>query len=222
VNGTRHPTVEHRQVLSKLLDVPFEDLNRACEADGEVQTFWAIFKFATIIVHGEFQTYEYTLMMRRDIDITRPAIYQNWTDMFSSPPSSLTRHLRHITNKLFGWIPNHAASPMVHYPHCLVPLEEVSGRDGLRLLDPAVSNQKRVWFVYLPDGHLHVGIGSREGRNFSFARNSGKGIVVQRYPLPRVELVGYVTGNTLFHMAMEPNKKKPSRGSILKMPKKAI
>jgi hypothetical protein len=111
---------------------------------------------------------------------------------------------------------------MVHYPQCLVPLEEVSGHDGLRLLDSAISNQKRVWFVYLPDGHLHVGIGCREGRYFSFAKNSGKGIVVQRYPLSRVELVGYVTGNTLFHMAMEPNKKKPSRASIWRMPKKAI
>jgi transcriptional regulator with XRE-family HTH domain len=222
VNGTRNPTPEHRKILSTILDVPFEDLNRVCDADGESLNFQSILKPATIIVHGEFQTFEYRLIVKKEIDITQPALYEKWTDMFSSPPVSLTRHLRHVSFDLFGWIPDGAASPMVRYPRCLMPLERVSGRGGLGLLDPAESSQRRVWFVYLPDGGLHVGIGYRDGRSFSFARNNGKGFVIENYPLSRVELVGCVSGNTLFHIGTAPDSRRPNPVTIGKMPKKAI
>lgn len=200
VKGSRRPTLEHRRVLATVLDIPLEELNRACEPDKGLLTLWPAFKSTTIVVHGEFQRYEYKLMVRREIDISRPALYQQWTEMFSCPPVSLTRHLRHVSYNLFGWIPNQTASPMVHYPRCLVPVEAVSGRDGLRMLDSAKSNQRRVWFVYLPDGNLHVGIGCRDGRSFALFRNHSKGIAIERYPLSRIELVGHVVGNILFHI----------------------
>jgi transcriptional regulator with XRE-family HTH domain len=200
VNGTRHPTGEHRRILATILDVSVANLNEAFDGETEPLNVQSILKPTTVIVHGTFQNYRYTLAIRKEVDLTQPAIYRDWSTMFSIRPVRLIRHLRHIHYEWFGWIPDNSASPMVRYPRCLVPLERVSQRAALRMLDTAESCQRRVWFVYLPGGTLHVGIGYRENRSFSFVRTNGTAVSIESYPFSRVELVGYFTGNALFHL----------------------
>jgi transcriptional regulator with XRE-family HTH domain len=219
VNGTRHPNAEHKKMLATILDAPLASLAQACDADAEPLSIQSIFRPVTVVVYGTFRNYEYRLAVKREIDMTQPAIYQHWADIFSTRPAYLMRHLRHISYDLFGWIPDHSASPMVHNPRCLVPLERVPGRATLGLLDAAASSHRRVWFVYLPDGKLHVGIGYRERSSFSFARNNGTGVSVESYPLSRVELVGYFSGNALFHLL--PASSHGSSPTIVTMPPRA-
>jgi transcriptional regulator with XRE-family HTH domain len=213
VNGTRHPTQEHRQVLASVLEVPIENLNRACDADVEPLHVPSIFRPVTVVVHGVFQNYKYRLSLKKNVDINRPAVYQHWADMFSTRPAYLTRHFRHVTGELFGWIPDDSASPLVENACCLVPLKIAPKRVTLRILDNAESSQRRVWFTYLPDGELHVGIGYRDRRLFWFTKNTGTKLTAESYTLSRVDLVGYFAGNALFHFVPDPSDRKVASDS---------
>jgi transcriptional regulator with XRE-family HTH domain len=203
VNGTRHPNAKHKTLLATILGVSVANLNHACDAEDDHLNV-SILKLATVFVHGTLQNYRYSAAVRADINLAEPAIYRDWSDMFSFRPARLMRHLRNIHYHLFGWIPDNSASPMVRNPHCLVPLERVTQRTAVRMLDTAESAHRRVWFVYLPGGKLHLGIGYRDSRSFSFARNNGRGVVIENFPLSQVEFVGYFTGKVLFHLFLAP------------------
>jgi hypothetical protein len=203
INGTRRPTEEHKTILATILGVSLANLNQAFGPKTELLRVDSILRPTSVVVPGTIHNYRYTLALRRDVDLTQPAIYQDWSAMFSVRPVRLMRHLRHIHYEWFGWIPDNSANPMVRYPRCLVPLERVSQRRALRMLDPAASSQRRVWFVYLPGGKLHVGIGYRENGSFSFVKNYGTGTLVEHFALSRVDLIGYFTGNVLFYFPDE-------------------
>ncbi len=210
LNGTRHPSANHKETLATVLGVSVTELSAGCDLQSEPADPKFESRPATVEVPGLLQTYRYCLDLRNDIDLNLPAIYPDWSSMFSFPPTPLKRHLRNVNCDSFGWIPNHSASPMIHYAHCLVPLTRVSERDGLRSLDLAESSQRRVWFVHLPDGQLHVGMGYRNNRSFVFARNMGNKVVVSELPLRRVDLIGFFSGNVVFHllpMSTEPAAK---------------
>jgi len=204
VNGTRHPNAEHKAILSTIFEIPLAEFNQGCDGDAVPIDVQSRFKPMTVSVRGTIQDYQYRVALRADLDLTQPAVYKYWTDMFSIFPTYLMRHFRRMKYELFGWIPDSSASPLVHYPRCLVPLEGLSKGAALSALDKAESSQRRVWFVYLPGGKLQVGIGCRERRWFSFARNNEGEVVIQKYPLSRVELLGYFTGKALFHVLSAP------------------
>jgi hypothetical protein len=218
LKGERHPSANHKQALAMILGISVADLTRALDAEIQSSNQFTT-RFATVVVPGEFQTYRYILPIKNDIDIAQPAIYRDWSSMFSFPPTRLMRHLRNLHYDAFGWIPDNSASPMVHHPRCLVPLERVPPRNVLQKLDSAESSQRRVWFVYLPGGQLHVGIGYRNKRCFAFARNDANRIVTQEFPLSRIDLVGYFTGNVVFHLqAADMMQGTGGRGQLLVTP----
>jgi hypothetical protein len=59
---------------------------------------------------------------------------------------------------------------------------------------------KRGWFIYLPDGKLDFGIAFREGPWLHLAKPNRPGTATERYPLSRVDLVGYIAGRVLFRI----------------------
>jgi hypothetical protein len=202
VNGRRHPNTRHKGLLAAILGVSLANLNRACDTEDEHLNVRSIFRPTTAIVHGTLHNYGHSVVVRTDINLSEPAIYRDWCEMFTFRPLHLMRHLRNVPYELFGWIPDDSASPMVRSPHCLVPLERVSQRTASGLLDMADSAHRRVWFVYLPGGKLHVGVGHRDGRSFSFARNNGGRLVFKTFLLSQVDFVGYFTGKVMFHLLL--------------------
>ena len=199
-NGTRCPNRSHRGVLAAILGVTLANLNRACDAESENPNLCCIGNTATAIVRGALHNYAYPVALRTDINLGQPAVYQDWREMFTFSPVDLMRHFRKVRYQLFGWIPDDSASPMVRAPRCLVPLERVSQRSALQMLDTAESAQRRVWFLYLPGGKLHTGIGYRDGGWFLFARTNARKVAVEHFPLSEVAFVGYFAGNILFHL----------------------
>lgn len=201
LNGTRHISGKHKEVAAMILGVSIAELSSGCDPEPDIvvdPTFTA--KPTVVVVPSSIRSYQYSLALKADIDLSRPAIYQDWSSMFSFPPTHLQRHLRNINSDSFGWIPDQSASPMVHYPGCLVPVAGISERNSLQMLDPAESSQRHVWFVYLPDGQLHVGIGYRNNHSFVFTKNVGNRLVLIEFPLRRVDLVGCFIGKVVFHL----------------------
>jgi len=199
LNGTRHPTPKHQQVLAMIIGVPVADIILACDEEAEASGPRLILRQTTVVVPSTFQEYRYNLALKKEINLDQPAIYSDWKDMFSFPPTRIMRHLRNIRAESFGWIPDNSANPLIHYPRCLVPMERMPNRRTLQSLDSAESSQRRVWFVYLPGGRLQVGIGYRRNRSFALARNEGNRLVVREFPLSRVDLVGHFRGNIVFY-----------------------
>jgi hypothetical protein len=210
-NGTRHLNTRHKGLLAAILGVSLANLTRACDAEDEHLNVRSIFRPTTAVVHGTLHNYGHSVVVRTDINFSEPAIYSDWSEMFSFRPLHLMRHFRNIPATLFGWIPDDSASPMVRSPHCLVPLERVSERMALRILDMADSAHRRVWFVYLPGGRLHVGVGHRDGRFFSLARNDGRKVVFNNFLLSQVDFVGYFAGKVLFHLLLASKNQQPRK-----------
>jgi hypothetical protein len=178
-----------------IFHVTVDEMNRGCDGaafnhlDADV-----ILKPVTIDVYGNEQLFEYKLTIRGEIDLSRPAVYQHWADMFRPWPAPLMRHFGRVKHELFGWIADRSGSPIVRNPRCLVPLE------AHRSLPHGPDNiDSQIWFVYLPEGKLEVGIAFREGRWVVLSKAIESG-VVRRYLLSRVDLVGRVAGKPLFHL----------------------
>lgn len=193
VNGTRTPRPEHRKSLAMIFQVPLEDLNRVM--DGSAQIPRPIVRPVTVYVRGDDREFDYRLTVKTSIDFGRPAIYKGWGEIFQPPPVRLQRHFKRLTHTLFGWIPDRSVSPMVRYPRSLAPLSE-----DRAALGNENTVDKHVWFVYRPDGMLDFGIAFQEGRWLHLTKPNQPDEPVQKYPLSRVDLVGYVAGRVLFHL----------------------
>jgi hypothetical protein len=207
VKGTRHPNRNHRQLLASVLEVSIAEVNTACDAvdNGLIHREW---KQSNLVVHGAAQNIQYTLPLKTDINLSLPAVYGHWSDMFCFRPVHLMRHFRKLSYDLYGWVPNDCAGPLIAYSPCLVPLERVTQRNALRILDTVNSAQRRVWFVYLPGGNLHVGIGHRDNGSFMLSHSNGDRLVTTTYPISKVDFAGYVTGKILFHLSGEVTEKR--------------
>jgi len=212
LNGTRHPTTNHKQLLAMIIGVPLTEIVLSCDIASEPSDLQLDLRHTTVVVPTIFQEYRYNLPVRKEIDLGQPAIYSDWKQMFNFPPAGLMRHLRNIRSEAFGWIPDDGASPMIHYSRCLVLIERMPNRRVSQTLDSAESCQRRVWFVYLPGGHLQVGIGYRRNRSFVLARNVGNRLAVQEFPLSRVDLVGHAIGNVVFYLM--PTDQGTASGSV--------
>lgn len=113
------------------------------------------------------------------------------------------RHFRQLKYKQYAWIPDDAATPFIlRYP-CLVPLHT----DRLILESDGV-NQRKVWFIYSPDHCLEFGVAYRE--RDSLVLLNRRHMPARKYPLSKIDLVGYVTGKTLFQVQEVSNGVSPS------------
>lgn len=180
-------------MLAIILEVPFPDLNR--EIDGE-ELGVATLKNVNVRVYGtDGETFEYGLTLAEGVDLWRPAVYQHWADMFSSRPAPLMRHFRAINYRMFGWIPDDSGYPFVLHAPCLVPLET----DRLTI-ESSTKNQRRVWFIYLPDRTLEVGFAYRERHSLFLLKPDQTRD--RKYPLSNIDVIGYVTGKVLFQIGV--------------------
>jgi len=199
LNGARNPSAEHRRILALILDVPLDELNLHC--DGPVADYVrleSLLRRVKVHVRKEDRQFSYILTVAADIDITRPAVYEKWTDMFNPWPTALMKHFARMKYKLFGWIPTVSSPVLVHRAMSLVPLER-----RVKLPEPD-SPQKQIWFLYLPDGQLSAGVAFRDGRWLKLLGLHSTDGHFENYPLSRIEPVGCVTGKSLLRLESLP------------------
>ncbi len=196
--GIRTPRPRHRHLLASILQVPIEDLNRACDGFSQVDPN-AILTTVLVHVYGNDRSFEYPLTIKKTLDLSRPAVYKNWAEMFHPEPAPLTTHFHRLQAELFGWIPNTGVSPMVLFPQTLIPLNTQNLRP-----DQATALQKRIWFIYTPEGQLDVGFAFQQGRTLVLSKAGPKGMTFRKYPLARVDLVGHAIQPLLFHVKRVP------------------
>jgi hypothetical protein len=65
-------------------------------------------------------------------------------------------------------------------------------------VENSIANQRRVWFIHLPDGTLDVGIAYKEGNSLFFVKYNEK--TIRQYPLSRIDLIGCAIGRVLFQI----------------------
>lgn len=196
LNGKRKPTIEHRKALALIFQISLEELNNCLDGPLDQARANAILKQVLVHVRGNKQSFKHKATLKSSLDISRPAVYRHWTDLFQPWPGALMRHFREIDHDLFGWIPDNSAGPLIAHPRSLVPVNTSAAH-----LEEAEAVQKRIWFVYVPGGDLDVGIAHREGRSLVLSKfNHGHTALIKKYPLSRVDIVGHVTGKVLFHL----------------------
>jgi len=195
LNGTRNPRPEHRRILAMIFHVPLDEFNRGCDGPTSEIDADSILKPVIVHVQGHDQAFDYSLTIKSGVDISRPAIFQHWTDLFDPWPAPLVKHFGRTTASLFGLVPDRSLSPLIRYAHSLVPIDT-----NKTALQDESSIDKKIWFVYLPDGQLEVGVAFRDGRWIVISKPHVSGYHMQKYPLSRVDLIGWVTGKTLFHL----------------------
>lgn len=195
LNGTRSPRPEHRMALAMIFRVSLEELNLGLDGPMPMPDPTPIVKPAMVHVHRNDRDFQYHVTVKSEIDLSRPATYKHWGDIFQPRPVCLHRHFNGIKHSLFGWVPDQTLSPLVRYPRSLVPLSEeratLGGEDTV---------DKRIWFVYLPGGLLDFGIAYQEGRWLHISKPSLPDAPVQKFLRSRVDLVGYVAARVLFHL----------------------
>lgn len=151
----------------------------------------------TLQVDGKYGSFQYNVAVKEGIDLRKPAVFRNWSDMLASWPGPLGRHFIHVRSELFGWIPDDRATPMLLHSKALLPV--MVPKRPVDALGRGNSSQRHVWFVYVPGGALDVGIAYRDRQQLVLAKTNGHGLTVTRLPLNRVELLGYFSGQIIFH-----------------------
>ena len=194
VNGTRVPRLASRQLLARILETPLEEMNRKCGGAVQDLNLEPIPCQANVRVYGrDDEEFGYNLMLSSGTNLSQPAVYRHWGDMFTWRPAQLTRHFRRLKYKQYAWIPDDAARPLIlRYP-CMVPLHT----ERLNLESEAV-NERKVWFVYSPDHCLEFGVAYREHQSLVLLNQ--RDMPAKKYPLSKIDLIGYVTGKTLFQI----------------------
>jgi transcriptional regulator with XRE-family HTH domain len=197
LNGTRRPKFEHKKILATILGVSWQELAR--ETNGEEPDPEEVAGIKVRVYGTDAQTFDYSLTLMEGLDLRRPAIFDHWAGMFSSRPAPLMRHFRGIKYKLFGWIPDNSGFPIVLHSPCLVPL-----RTDHLTLENSIANQRRVWFINLPDGTMDVGIAYKERSSLFLLKYEEKRI--KQYPLSRIDLIGCAIGRVLFQIDASANE----------------
>jgi hypothetical protein len=88
--------------------------------------------------------------------------------------------------------------PIVPYPFAMVPVSTKSRR-----LEDRHSVDKRAWFVCLPDGSIDFGFACSDGNALLLAEAPTHRF--KSYPFGRIDLIGYVTGKTVFRIESSPD-----------------
>jgi hypothetical protein len=186
--------LEHRRILAQILGATLDEINRGCDG-GERHVESARLEWVTVCVYHDDRQFAYRLALKSGLDLSTPAIHQQWTAMFRSW-AVMARHFRDEKHESYGWIPDGAVGQ--HRARCLVPLQN----DTL-ILDSITSTRDRIWFMYLPGGKLECGIAFREKRSLVLLKH-GSPLGIQKFPLSRVDLVGFVAGEILFRILPPP------------------
>lgn len=195
LNGTRTPNGEHRRALAMMFQIPLDQLNLGLDGPQALPDTRPVIRPAVVHLRKGYRDFIHRLTVRSDIDFSRAAIYRNWGDLFEPPAVRLRRHFGRCKASLFGWIPDHSMSPLVHHARSLVPLN-----DQRAALGDATTIDKRIWFLYLPGGQLDFGIAFQEGRWLHLSKPNFPHAPAQQYLRSRIDLVGYVSGRVLFHI----------------------
>jgi len=211
LGGTRTPLPEHRELLRKIFNnqatrhperlyVTSKDFKVGCDGPAARQlhlrlNLTSVLCPVTVSVFGKERNFGYSLTVGTDFDARNAAVYERWSDIFRPRPNRLMRHFAKLKHSLFGWIPHTTVRPLVNYACALLPL----GTQRSKLQETDYPN-KRIWFVHLPDGRVDVGTASCEGRWLSFSESLLAGEQSHRYPLSRVDLLGYLVDRPLFYM----------------------
>jgi transcriptional regulator with XRE-family HTH domain len=196
LNGKRKPTYEHRRALALIFQVSLEELSRGLDGPLDPNSAGAVLKPVIVHVRGNKQLFRHHASLPSSLDLTRPAVYRRWTDLFQPWPAALIRHFREINHDLFGWIPDNSAGPLIAHPRSLVLVNTSAAH-----LEEAEAVQKRIWFIYVPGGNLDVGIAHREGRSLVLSKfDHDHSTLSKKYPLSRIDIVGHVTGKIMFHL----------------------
>jgi len=187
LSGLRNPSLSHRRVLAAIFHTTLDEISVGCDepiVENAALTSYIVY------VSSRDQQYEYRMAIKSGLDLSRPAVYRHWSEMFRTS-KSIARHFSGCKYSMYGWIPD--ASVGSHRARSLVPI-----RDDNLVLDRITSTRDRVWFVYLPGGKLDCGIAFQDKHSLVLFKYGSSFLI--RYPLSRVDLVGYGAGNTLFHI----------------------
>jgi transcriptional regulator with XRE-family HTH domain len=196
LEGTCYPSPEHRELLAMIFDVPLVELDRGCAGVRTVALNPAsVLVRVQVHIYSRDRRFAYPLTIKAGIDLSRAAVYEHWSDLFHPFPSALMRHFGRLKRTLFGWIPHTSVPCLVHHAGSLVPLDTQQSR-----LKEAEFPDKKIWFVYLPDGRVDAGIAFLEGRWLTLSESLFSAKQAQRYPRSRVDLAGYVADKSLFHI----------------------
>src|SRR3954469_12010710 len=82
LNGKRKPTVEHRKALALIFHVSLEELNSGFDGPLNQASADAVLKPVLVHVRGNKQLFEHKATLPSSLDISRPAVYRRWTDLF--------------------------------------------------------------------------------------------------------------------------------------------
>lgn len=202
--GSRHPSPHHRQAMAEILDIPLGIVDEAFDSRQPLAVAPLSHpRPATIHVVGSVRPFQYSLTLRPDLDLSRPAVYEKdqWTSMFSVYPANLKRHLHRAKANLFGWIPDASFKPLIPYSLCLVLLKRSKIIPSLG--EPGGFG-KSIWFLSLRPGEVEVRFLYRQGTDLvTLTANRQE----QRFKSGAVDPVGYVTGVTLFRLVLPPQTK---------------
>jgi hypothetical protein len=196
LEGSCYPRPEHRELLAMIFDVPLAEVDQGCNGTRTVRLNpHKVVTRVNIHIYNRDRRFVYPLTVKAEIDLTQAAIYERWSDMFRPIPSALMRHFGRVDRTLFGWMPKTSVRSLMHYSDSLLPLDTTQSN-----LKEVEFPDKRIWFLYLPDGRLVAGTAFREGRCLTLLDSLSSGKQSQRYPLSGVELIGYVADKCLFHL----------------------
>jgi hypothetical protein len=202
--GKRNPSPQHRQVMAALLGLPLSIVDEAFDHRKPMALSPSPTpRSARIYVFGTNRVFQYSLTIRSDLDLNRPAVYEGdrWEDMFCVYPADLRRHLHREHSKLYGWIPDDSFKPLIPYSQCLVLLNRPR---VIPSLSDSEGFNKRIWFIALPSSAIEIRYLYRDGPELVTSKPKQP---EQRLRKDAIDPLGCVAGTTLFRLELLPDLK---------------
>jgi transcriptional regulator with XRE-family HTH domain len=191
--GASQPSEKGRKFLSSVFQVDQTEIDRECG----VLPRPAAENAASVIVHAFDLTgspHHYALRLRNAMDLSQPALLEDWVSLFVGRPGGLSRHFKSLSGRLCGYTPV-VMRPYINHPRSVVLIETEH-----KAFDQLESPNKKLWFVYLPDGSLELGLlfAEPQGRNVILAKPGEKASKWRRFHRDQVDRVGFVGNRLLF------------------------
>jgi hypothetical protein len=188
LRGIHEPTTAHRFALAQIFHVSFDDLNDGIDGPFDWEAARSILTSVIAIVRGKHRHFVYHLsILNRTTDLSRPAIYFHWADMFGPWPASLSCHFHHLQHPMYGWIPETNAGPIRRYSGSLVALKVPSASRPI-----ADSSDATLWFAKVGEPEATVQVGYREDRSLMLSDPTQS-----RCDFDQTELLGYASDEPL-------------------------
>jgi hypothetical protein len=191
LRGASQPSVEAREFLSVLSKVNPADLGCG------IRRRPAMENATRVVVHAfdlSGYPHDYSLTLGSEMVLSRAALLQDWVSLFAGRRGGLSRHFRSLSGRLCGYTPV-AIPPYINHPRSVVLIETEH-----KAFDQLESPNKRLWFVYLPDGSLELGLlfVEPQGSNVILAKPGEKPSKWRRFHRNQIDRVGYVGNRLLF------------------------